>query len=134
MKETKKILIIEDDPDVIDNIEDVLELKGYKVIAARSGKVGIKHAKANIPDLIICDIMMPGMDGYEVLDTLKNDPATYSIPFLFLSAKAEREDLRRGMDLGADDYITKPFENKDILSAVETRLKKHSKIEKLYSD
>lgn len=124
----KTILVIEDNDEMRDNICELLELSNYKVFDSGNGKGGVKMALSEIPDLIICDIMMPGLDGYEVLYMLSKNPDTASIPFIFLSAKAEKEDFRKGMDLGADDYLTKPFEEIDLLSAIERRLKKHEKL------
>jgi len=126
--EKKKILVIEDNEEMRDNICELLELSNYDAMDAADGKAGVKTAIANIPDLIICDIMMPVLDGYEVLYMLSKNPGTASIPFIFLSAKAEKEDFRKGMDLGADDYLTKPFEEIDLLGAIERRLKKHEKL------
>ncbi|MFN8699974.1 MAG: response regulator [Flavobacteriales bacterium] len=120
----KHILLIEDNPDVRENTAEILELAGYKVTTAQNGKEGVEAALANQPDLIICDIMMPVLDGYGVLHLLaKNDP-TAGIPFIFLTAKSERSDMRKGMEMGADDYITKPFDDIELLNAVESRLKK----------
>lgn len=120
----KKILLIEDDVTVRENTAELLELSNYKVITASDGKKGVAKAKEEIPDIIVCDIMMPELDGYGVLSSLSKDSATSGIPFIFLSAKTEHKDVRRGMDLGADDYLTKPFEEEDLLSAVESRLAK----------
>ncbi|MDP1728341.1 MAG: response regulator [Bacteroidota bacterium] len=121
----KTILLIEDNPDMRENIAEILELAKYKVITATNGKEGVKFAQHEKPDLIVCDIMMPELDGYGVLHMLGNDSETAGIPFIFLTAKAEKSDQRMGMGMGADDYLTKPFENADLLQAVETRLKKH---------
>ncbi len=121
----KKILIVEDNAAVRENLEEILELSEYDVTTAENGKRGIELAKRVKPDLIICDIMMPDLDGYGVLRLLSKKPETASIPFIFLTAKAEKSDMRKGMNLGADDYITKPFEEDDLLQAIETRLKKN---------
>jgi CRP-like cAMP-binding protein/CheY-like chemotaxis protein len=120
----KKILIIEDDPFVRENTAELLELANYEVETAENGKFGIEKAKNFNPDVIICDIMMPELDGYGVLYLLSKDTATASIPFIFLTAKSERNDMRKGMELGADDYLTKPFEESELLNAIEIRLKK----------
>jgi CheY-like chemotaxis protein len=120
----KKILLIEDDVTVRENTAELLELSNYEVVTAPDGKKGVDKAKEEIPDIIVCDIMMPELDGYDVLSRLSEDPATKGIPFIFLSAKTEHKDVRRGMDLGADDYLTKPFEEEDLLSAIESRLAK----------
>lgn len=120
----KRILLIEDNTEVRENIAEILALSHYEVLAAENGKVGVKMATTQNPDLIICDIMMPEMDGYGVLHVLSKNEATASIPFIFLTAKADRADLRKGMEMGADDYITKPFDDIELLNAVEARLRK----------
>ncbi|MFD1094268.1 response regulator [Salegentibacter chungangensis] len=120
----KKILLIEDDVTVRENTAELLELSNYEVITASNGKLGVEKAKHSIPDIIVCDIMMPEMDGYGVLQALSGNSETANIPFIFLSAKTEHKDIRKGMDLGADDYLTKPFEEEDLLSAIESRLAK----------
>ncbi|HSP83175.1 MAG TPA: response regulator [Gillisia sp.] len=120
----KKILFIEDDTVVRENTAELLELSDYTVITASNGKIGVALGKQELPDIIICDIMMPELDGYGVLQALAEDPETRHIPFIFLSAKTEHKDIRRGMDLGADDYLTKPFEEEELLSAIESRLAK----------
>lgn len=119
-----KILLIEDNQDVRENTAEILELAGYKVLTAENGKIGVTKAQKEIPDLIICDIMMPVLDGYGVLHLLSKNKDTSTIPFIFLTAKAERSDQRKGMEMGADDYITKPFDDIELLNAVESRLKK----------
>src|SRR4051812_33462814 len=106
----KKILLIEDSREMRENTAEILELANYNVITAANGKIGVEYAVKELPDLIICDIMMPELDGYGVLYMLGKNPATASIPFIFLTAKAEKTDLRKGMSMGADDYLTKPFE------------------------
>lgn len=120
----KKILVIEDNQEMRENIEEILELAHYKVNTADNGKKGVEIAKQDPPDLIICDIMMPELDGYGVLYMLGKDPVTAGTPFIFLTAKAEKDDFRKGMSLGADDYLTKPFEEMELLNAVESRLKR----------
>ncbi len=129
----KKIVLIEDNPDVRETTADILELASYEVITAENGKQGIEQASQHKPDLIICDIMMPGLDGYGVLHILSKKPETASIPFIFLTAKAEKADVRRGMNLGADDYLTKPFEEVELLNAVESRLQKNEALKKEFS-
>lgn len=124
----KSILIIEDQDDVRENIAELLELSSYEVHTAENGKAGVKSALANTPNLVLCDIMMPEMDGYEVLYLLSKNPETSSIPFIFLTAKAEKSDFRKGMNMGADDYITKPFEEMELLGAIENRLSKYEKL------
>lgn len=121
-----RILLIEDNNEVRENIAEILELSQYEVLVAENGKVGVKLALTGNPDLIICDIMMPEMDGYGVLHALSKNDTTAAIPFIFLTAKADRADLRKGMEMGADDYITKPFDDIELLSAVEARLKKNA--------
>ncbi|MFA5299023.1 MAG: response regulator, partial [Lutibacter sp.] len=118
------ILIIEDDTVLRETTAEMLELENYKVIMAANGKRGIEQAKIMIPDLIICDIMMPELDGYDVLKILSKDEKTKRIPFIFMSAKTEVMDVRKGMDLGADDYLSKPVKEELLLSAVESRLVK----------
>jgi DNA-binding response OmpR family regulator len=120
----KKVLLIEDDTVVRDNTAELLELANYQVITAANGKIGITAAKKYIPDIIICDIMMPELNGYGVLQILSKEEATKKIPFIFLSAKTEHKDIRKGMNLGADDYITKPFDESELFSAIESRLAK----------
>lgn len=120
----KKILLIEDDVALRENTAELLELSGYSVATAPNGRVGIQKAKTENPHLIICDIMMPEIDGYGVLEAMTNDSLTSNIPFVFLSAKTEHKEIRKGMDMGADDYLTKPFEEQELLSAVESRLAK----------
>jgi CRP-like cAMP-binding protein/CheY-like chemotaxis protein len=124
----KKILVIEDNTDMRDNISEILELADYEVITAENGKEGIKLAQTQRPDLIVCDIMMPEMDGYGVLSVLSKNPGTSDIPLIFLTAKAEKQDMRKGMELGADDYITKPFTDHDLLNAIKARFERHQKI------
>jgi len=125
-----KILIIEDTVSLRENITDALELEGFEVIGADDGKIGIQMAKENLPDLILCDIMMPGMDGYSVLQLLKSEDGELQIPFIFITALAERENFRSGMELGADDYLIKPFTIYELLKAINTRLAKSKSIEK----
>ncbi|MCP4439548.1 MAG: response regulator [Aureispira sp.] len=122
----KKILIIEDNPEVRENTAEILELSGYNVETAENGRIGAHKAVEFLPDLIICDIMMPELDGYGVLKILSKNTQTNTIPFIFLTAKADKTDFRKGMNMGADDYITKPFDDVELLNAIETRLKKHS--------
>ncbi|MCP5497906.1 MAG: response regulator [Leptospiraceae bacterium] len=119
-----KILVIDDSSVIKIKITSILEMEGHEVLSAEEGKTGIQLAKSNLPDLILCDIMMPEMDGYQVFQELKKNKETSTIPFLFLSAKADKSDLRIGMNLGADDYLTKPFEIDDLLKAVDTQIKK----------
>lgn len=129
----KKILIIEDNQDVRENTADILELANYEVCTAENGKKGVALSKTANPDIILCDIMMPELDGYDVLQHLSKDKKTATMPFIFLTAKTERTDMRKGMNLGADDYLTKPFEESELLEAVETRLNKHNFLKKEFS-
>jgi CheY-like chemotaxis protein len=119
-----KILIIEDNLDVRENLSEILTLSGYDTVMASNGKEGVEAALSEMPDLILCDIMMPELDGYGVLRILSKNPASASIPFIFLTAKMDMTDLRRGMTLGADDYITKPFDDVELLDTIEMRLLK----------
>ncbi len=130
----KKILLIEDNTDIRETTAEILEVAGYEVLTASNGKTGVESAFLEKPDLIICDIMMPLLDGYGVLHLLSRDEEMSRIPFIFLTAKSERNDLRRGMALGADDYITKPFDVSDLLLAIETRIKKAEITKKEYSN
>ena len=126
----KDILVIEDQEDVRENIAELLELSNYQVQTASNGKEGVKLALASPPDLILCDIMMPEMDGYEVLYLLSKNPSTNGVPFIYLTAKSEKTDFRKGMNMGADDYITKPFEEMELLGAIESRLHRHEELYK----
>ena len=127
------ILLIEDNKDVRENTAEILELAKYKVITAKHGKEGVELAQKEKPDLIICDIMMPVLDGHGVLHMLSKNDETAGIPFIFLTAKAERSDFRKGMEMGADDYITKPFDDMDLLNAIESRLRKNSILKKEFT-
>ena len=130
---SKKVLIIEDNNDIRDNVTEILEMAGYTVFEANNGKTGVELAIKNLPDIILCDIMMPELDGYGVLYMLHKHPEMTAVPFIFLTAKAERLDLRRGMEMGADDYLTKPFDDIELLNAIESRLKKKENVHQLYS-
>lgn len=123
-----KILVIEDNKDVRENLAELLELSGYEVDTAENGKVGVQRAKDYTPDLILCDIMMPELDGYGVLRILSTTPSTASIPFIFLTAKSEKDDFRKGMGLGADDYITKPYDDVQLLDTITIRLQKSARL------
>ncbi|RYD58311.1 MAG: response regulator [Sphingobacteriales bacterium] len=120
----KTVLLIEDNTDIRENMAEILELANYKVLTAPDGKEGVAMAVANEPDIIVCDIMMPVLDGYGVIHMLQKNEKTQNIPFIFLTAKAERTEIRKGMELGADDYITKPFNGTELLNAIESRLRK----------
>ena len=126
----KKILVIEDNSEVRENIAEILELSNYKVITAEDGRTGVEVALREVPDLIVCDIMMPVLDGYGVLHLLSKHIETYGIPFIFLTAKSEKADVRKGMEMGADDYLTKPFDGIELLNAIEVRLKKATAMKK----
>ena len=128
----KKILLIEDNLGVRENTEEILSLANYKVLTAPNGKIGVELAQQEKPDLIICDIMMPELDGYGVLHILSKKDETARIPFIFLTAKTEKADVRKGMSLGADDYLTKPFDDTDLLNAIEVRLRKSAMQQRLY--
>src|SRR5689334_172440 len=129
----RKILIVDDNNDIRENIAEILTLAGFETYTAENGKKGVELAMQHFPDLIICDIMMPELDGYGVLHLLKRNPATEHIPFIFLTAKADRSDFRKGMGMGADDYITKPFDDVELLDAIEVRLKKQDVLQGKYS-
>lgn len=129
----KKILIIEDNPEIRENIGEILELADYSVLLAENGKRGVELATNEKPDLIVCDIMMPELDGYGVLHILSKKESTASIPFIFLTAKAEKADMRKGMGLGADDYLTKPFDDTELLDSIESRLRKVEALRKDYN-
>lgn len=129
----KKILIIEDNEDVRENTADLLHLAGYDTATAAEGRSGLRRVQDFRPDLILCDIMMPGMDGYQVLEAVLGDPETAHTPFIFLTAKTEKADIRKGMNLGADDYLTKPFEEEELLEAIRSRLRKHDFLRQEFS-
>ncbi|MBS1589319.1 MAG: response regulator [Bacteroidetes bacterium] len=120
----KTVLLIEDNDDIRENMAEIMELSNYTVITAANGKLGVELAFKHTPDIIVCDIMMPILDGYGVIHALQKNESTRNIPFIFLTAKAERSEIRKGMELGADDYITKPFNGTELLSAIESRLRK----------
>jgi DNA-binding NarL/FixJ family response regulator len=117
-------LVIEDEPEMRRNITALLRYHEYEAIAAENGRVGVDTARRQKPDLILCDVMMPELDGYGVLQALQADAALASTPFIFLTAKGEKDDLRSGMNLGADDYLTKPVANAELVSAIEARLRR----------
>jgi DNA-binding response OmpR family regulator len=129
----KKILIIEDNQDIRESSVEILVLAGYEVLEADNGKIGVELAQQHLPDMILCDIMMPELDGYGVLYLLSKNRETSNIPFIFLTAKAERADMRKGMEMGADDYLTKPFDDMELLNTIESRFHKKDKIEAFYS-
>jgi CRP-like cAMP-binding protein/CheY-like chemotaxis protein len=129
----KTILVIDDNTDIRENTAEILELAGYRTFTAENGKQGVELAIKERPSVIVCDIMMPELDGYGVLHLLRKNVETQNIPFIFLTAKTERGDFRKGMEMGADDYITKPFEDIELLNAVEVRLRKTQILEQNYA-
>src|SRR5678815_2249935 len=129
----KSVLVIDDNTDIRENTAEILDLAGYKTFTAENGKKGVEAALKENPDLIVCDIMMPDLDGYGVLHLLRKNESTQYTPFIFLTAKTERTDFRKGMEMGADDYITKPFEDIELLNAIEIRLKKSAVLQNVYS-
>ena len=129
----KKILVIEDELSVRENILELLEAENFHVIGTENGFLGALWAQENIPDLIICDVMMPQINGYEVLSALRQEPVTASIPFIFLTAMADKADIRYGMELGADDYLTKPFTREELLGAIASRLAKREIVMQQYN-
>ncbi len=120
-----KILVIDDEEPYLENLNTLLEEEGFETVTASNGMDGIDAAKSSQPDLIICDIMLPDISGYMILEELRKRKTTRCIPFIFLTAKAEMTDLRKGMNLGADDYLTKPFSVRELITAINTRLKKN---------
>jgi CheY-like chemotaxis protein/anti-sigma regulatory factor (Ser/Thr protein kinase) len=128
----KKILLIEDNPNVLLNTTKMLQAEGYIVISAGDGRTGLEMAQQHIPSLIICDIMMPELDGYGVISALRTNPATTTIPFIFLSAKSDKNDFRQGMELGSDDYLTKPFSRDELLGSINAQFKKQDVISSYY--
>jgi DNA-binding NarL/FixJ family response regulator len=120
----KKILVIEDEPDMRRNLTTILRLEKFLPLPAENGSIGLELAKKERPDLILCDVMMPELDGYGVIAALRANADTAAIPFIFLTAKGEKPDIRAGMNLGADDYLTKPVEKSDLLSAIRSRLER----------
>ncbi len=128
----KKILVIEDEDSVRENILELLDAEGFEAISAENGRLGVDLAKAMVPDLILCDVMMPELDGFGVLAALRQEPVMESTPFIFLTAKAAKTDFRQGMELGADDYLTKPFTRAELLGAIAMRLKKQAAVQDRY--
>lgn len=128
-----KILLIEDEPPVRANLVELLEAEDFDVVSAENGFFGAMWAQKHLPDLIICDVMMPEINGYEVLEALRQEPTTAAIPFIFLTAMADKADIRHGMQLGADDYLTKPFTREELLNAIATRLAKQEAVMQQYN-
>ena len=129
----KKILVIEDEEIIRENILKLLKAEGFDVTGAENGAQGLNAAVSNLPDVIICDVMMPELDGYGVLMALRSNPVTATVPFVFLTAKAERSEVRQGMELGADDYLTKPFTKAELVGAISSRLKKQEAVAEQYN-
>src|SRR5215213_10047442 len=129
----KSILVIDDNTDIRENTAEILDLAGYKTFTAENEKRGVELAIKEKPAVIVCDIMMPELDGYGVLHLVRKNSETQNIPFIFLTAKTERGDFRKGMEMGADDYITKPFDDIELLNAIEVRLKRSEILESNYS-
>lgn len=130
----KKVLVIEDNKEILENTAEILELSNYFVVTAENGRIGVEKALADKPDLILCDIMMPELDGYGVLHMVQSHPQLQHTPFIFLTAKTDPGEIRKGMSLGADDYIPKPFDPTDLLTAVEGRLKKADLVKREIAD
>lgn len=130
-KNVSRILIIEDHPQMRENLVLMLEMEGFSVLWAEDGRRGLELARTGRPDLVLCDVMMPDLDGHGVLQSLRADPETTLIPFIFLTAKGEKIDYRIGMNLGADDYLVKPVAKKDLLAAIATRLQRRQQQEEI---
>lgn len=122
----KKILIIEDEPEMRRNLMTILRLEKFQVVGAENGRTGIELAKREKPHLILCDVMMPELNGHAVLEALRGDADMMTIPFIFLTARGEKNDVRSGMNLGADDYLTKPVSKADLLNAIQARLERQA--------
>ena len=120
------ILVIEDEQAIRRNIAEMLSFEGYATLEAENGRVGVETVLQHVPDLVICDVMMPELDGFGVIRELQVDLSTAMIPFIFLTARVDRQSMRYGMELGADDYITKPFTPDELVGAVRTRFRKHA--------
>lgn len=129
MQSKSKILLIEDNAEMRENLTEILELAEYEVKSAEDGLIGIQYARQFRPDIILCDIMMPNLDGFGVLKIIQQDESLKHLPFIFLTAKSEKEDFRKGMNLGAEDYLVKPFEDSDLLQIVENKLKKYKELD-----
>jgi len=134
MENKTKILVIEDNNDIRESTCEILELAGYNTFQAKNGKIGVEMALTKLPDVILCDISMPELDGFGVLNMLSKQPSTSGLPFIFLTAKTERTDMRRGMEMGADDYLTKPFNENELLNAIDCRLKKRDQQRLIVND
>src|SRR3954469_2653506 len=128
MEQQTRVQVIEDEANIRENIQELLEAKGYEVRVSPNGKQGVLDAIDFKPHLIVCDVMMPKMDGYKVLEYVRKTSIIQNTPFIFLTAKVDKSDVRLGMSLGADDYLTKPFTYRELLQAIETRLKRQEKV------
>ncbi|HYG21518.1 MAG TPA: response regulator transcription factor [Verrucomicrobiae bacterium] len=128
-----RILVIEDQPQMRKNIVTILTMENFTVLSAENGRLGLELARRETPDLIICDVMMPDLDGYGVLKALREESATADIPFIFLTAKSEKLDIRAGMNFGADDYLTKPVTRDDLLAAIAARLERRRSVDAAHS-
>lgn len=128
MTQQTRVLVIEDEENIRENLKELLEAKGYLVHVSANGEQGVADATGFKPDLIVCDVMMPKMDGYKVLENIRKTSITQNIPFIFLTAKVDKSDIRQGMESGADDYLTKPFTYKELLKAIESRLNRQKKV------
>jgi two-component system alkaline phosphatase synthesis response regulator PhoP len=126
------ILVIEDDAEILENIEEILELQNFRAVTTSSSLTGLELAKEKAPDLVLCDVTMPKLDGFGVLNQLRQDEVTATIPFIFLTGRLDRADVRMGMELGADDYLTKPFTNEELVRAVNSCLEKHARLAQQY--
>lgn len=125
----KRILVIEDEPEMLRNMVTLLSMEGFQTHQAANGRLGVEVAKRELPDLVLCDVMMPELDGHGVLEQLRADESTRGLPFIFLTARGERSDIRTGMNLGADDYLTKPVDADELLTAIRARLERHAEKE-----
>lgn len=128
-----KVLVIENEAQTREIFVDCLEAEGFEAIEAKNGCIGVQKAQEQVPDLVVCDILLPELNGYRVLETLRQDPSTATIPFIFLTGRTSKAERRQGMELGADDYLTKPSNAEEFLSAIDTQLKKRETLKKLYA-
>jgi len=127
----KRILLIEDNHSLREEILNVLELEGYEVVTAENGRIGLERLAESVPDLVVCDLMMPDMDGYETIQAIRGNPAMQTLPVILLTARDDDMCKNKGMDVGADDYVTKPFKIPDLLRAIEAIAKKRARKERL---
>jgi DNA-binding response OmpR family regulator len=129
---TRRIVVVEDESSIRSNLREMLEAEGFRVLDLPDGQRAVEAIVSDPPDLVVCDVMMPGLDGFQVLSRIRSDEATHHVPFLFLTARADRTSLRRGMELGAEDYLTKPFSRSELLAAVRTRLSRSENLAATY--